>query len=218
MGNQYGAEPWDGQSGAGSGVRELGGKSWSLRALAKSVGLSTASVARAWRERWDCDGPDSAALELLSPTSICQPLPCCNLRGSHKTGNHSSMLCCRPLRVIRRVGGCEAVAHIRLAHSLLAYPVRSDTAPRGWSVPLRPPAQRLFHTTATWESLHFCGNGVKSFAHNQPFFQSGKVFHGLHHEGVIRRATGYMERLGRHGTCVKARTPWADVFDSLLGN
>src|SRR3990172_8654601 len=41
-----------------------------------------------------------------------------------------------------------------LAHSLLAYPVRSDTAPRGWSVPSRPPAQQLFRTTAAWAALH----------------------------------------------------------------
>ena len=141
-----------------------------------------------------------------------------NLCGSHKTGNHSSMLCCKPLRVTRRGGCCETVPHNTLAHSLLAYPVRSDPAPRGWSVPSRPPLQRLFRTTATWESLHFCGNGVKSCAHSQPFFQSGKVFYELHHEGVTRSANGYMLRLGRHGTCVQPRTPWADVFNSLLEN
>ena len=85
-------------------------------------------------------------------------------------------------------------------------------------MPARPSAQRIFRPTAAWASLHLCGNGVKSFAHSQPFFQGGKVLHEPHHEGVIRSANGYMVRLGRHGKCVKARTPLADFFSILLGS
>jgi hypothetical protein len=85
-------------------------------------------------------------------------------------------------------------------------------------VPSCPPAQRFFRTTAAWASLHLCGNGVKSFAHSQPFPQGGKVFHEPHHEGVIRSANGYMVRLGRHGKCVKVRTQLADFFSILLGS
>lgn len=44
-------------------------------------------------------------------------------------------------------------------------------------MPSRPPVQRLFRITATWESLHIGGNGVKSFARSQQFIQGGKVFH-----------------------------------------
>jgi len=86
----------------------------------------------------------SVLMELSASTHA----PACSLRQfarSHKTCNQSSMICCEPLRVTWRVGCCEAVPRIR-SHSLLAYPVRSDTAPRGWSVPSRPPAQRLFRT------------------------------------------------------------------------
>ena len=36
-----------------------------------------------------------------------------NLRESYKTFNQSSMICCEPPRVTRRVGCCEAVPHIR---------------------------------------------------------------------------------------------------------
>jgi glycine/D-amino acid oxidase-like deaminating enzyme len=86
----------------------------------------------------------------------------------------------------------------------LAHTISREGAGRGHS-----PALRLFHTTAAWESLLLCGNGVKSFAHRQPFFQGGEVLHEIHHEGVIRGANDYMLRLGRPWGGVKARTsPW----------
>jgi hypothetical protein len=119
------------------------------------------------------------------------------------------------LLVTRHVYCCKVHPHIRPHIVLRHVQSRVIQFREVVSAEARDPAQRLFRTTATWESLHLRGNGVKSCAHSQPFLQGGKVFHGLHHEGVIRSANGYMLRLGRHGTCVQTRTPWADVFNSL---